>query len=472
MSKLGAIVIGDVMVDYLVRGRVARLAAEAPVPVLVPGSTTICPGGAANVAANLAAMGVPTLLVGATGIDPASRDLEQACGDVSNLHIRLVRRPDNHTLTRTRYVTGNNHLLRVDGDDRLTSNPAELLQIIEQACESGDVKIMVVVDHGKGTLSEIGFQLAAVCARYKVIMVVDAKPAALDRYVGASLIKVNAAEALEYVPDTGEHPAMLFEDVSSQADVLARKMLSKLQTSVVVVTTGDSGAVIACGTAAWRRPAATTNVVDTTGAGDTFLAALAKQMLSSRYIVDAVDWANQAAAVAVGQLGTTIVSLGDVAERLASKPGVTLTHEEVIAVVQKWKNNGDTVVFTNGCFDLLHHGHVELLQSASRLGRRLVVAVDTDVSVKALKGEGRPVQDQSTRVDAVSHFADAVTLFSSDELSGLISKMLPNVLVKGSEYEDKKIVGADRVLAEGGQVKFVSMVPGVSTTTILVAAAS
>lgn len=467
MSKLSAVVIGDVMVDYLVRGVSTRMAPEAPVPVFTPKSTDVLPGGAANVAANLAAMGVKTLLIGAVGRDSAGRDLEHACSKVHDLHVRLVVGNDSTTVTRTRYAVNSSYLLRVDSAGTLNVNAAEVLQTLTQALDSGEVNVVVVADYGRGTMQDISFQLVGLCAKYKVPLIVDAKPACLQQYAGASLVKVNLSEAAEYVSSWCGHLAMLYDDVSSQAEVVAKKMLEQLRTPVVIVTTGEHGAVVVCGNYAASRCGVSVVAVDTTGAGDTFLAAITRQFGLSATLSEAVDWANLASSIAVGRMGTAVVSLGDVAEQKASQPPGVITHDEAIALVKKWKDEGDTVVFTNGCFDLFHAGHMSLLRTAGSMGRRLVVAVDSDESVRAAKGADRPRQTTAQRAESVSYYADAVVVFNGRELDSLVSRMLPSVLVKGAEYEGKRVVGADAVLADGGHLRFVEMVPDISTTAII-----
>ncbi|MEP9351162.1 D-glycero-beta-D-manno-heptose-7-phosphate kinase [Xanthobacter sp. KR7-225] len=463
-------VIGDVMVDRYITGSVSRISPEAPVPVLVHGHERIVPGGAANVAANAAALGARVRLVGLVGRD---READLLCaalaahpGVALDLMVRDAGRP---TITKTRVMSGRQQIVRIDAET-IAPPEAGLLEALLAAVAEAvrGARVLVLSDYAKGLLSDTVIAAAIAAAQAAgVPVVVDPKRRTFEAYRGASLVTPNRSELATAtgLPDaTDAEAARAAEAASAQfgGDVL--------------VTRAEKGMTL------WRRggqvlhvPAKAREVFDVSGAGDTALAALAVSLAAGQPLEASVHLANAAAAVAVGKLGTAVVTRAELLAALEEAgtpgmaPGALLSAHDAARVIAEWRAAGARVVFTNGCFDLLHPGHVALLEAAAREGDRLVVALNTDASVKRLKGEGRPVQDEAARARVMGALrcVDLVVLFDEDTPLRLIETLRPDVLVKGADYREDEVVGADVVKAHGGRVALVPLVEGRSTSALV-----
>ncbi len=468
-------VIGDVMVDRYIVGSVTRISPEAPVPVLVHGEDRIVPGGAANVAANAAALGAPVVLVGLMGDDTAAAELRAALGYFPGIVLdHLVTDPDRPTITKTRVMSGRQQIVRIDAEQTRAPSAAMTDALIAAALRAiAGAAVVVLSDYAKGVLSDavVGAIMAAAKAK-GVPVIVDPKRRTFEAYAGASLVTPNRRELAEA---TG-----LPDDTDAQA-ALAAEAAGRQFGGDVLVTRAEKGMTL------WRQsgdvlhvPAEAREVFDVSGAGDTALAALAVSRASGQSLEASVVIANAAAALAVAKLGTAVVTRAELRAALEDSaartehPGALVSRDEARRIVAAWRANGTKVVFTNGCFDLLHPGHVSLLEQAARHGDRLVVGLNTDASVRRLKGPTRPLQDEAARARVMGALrcVDLVVLFEEDTPLETITALLPDVLVKGADYAPHQVVGADVVIAQGGELVLVDLVSGQSTSSLVAKARS
>ena len=463
-------VIGDVMVDRYIVGSVNRISPEAPVPVLVHGAERIVPGGAANVAANAAALGAPVLLVGLVGADAEAAQLADALAAHPGIDLSgLVADTARPTITKTRVMSGRQQIVRIDAE--VLSPPAEetvarLVAAVEAAVARSAV--VVLSDYAKGVLCDRVIAAAIAAARAAgVPVIVDPKRRTFEAYAGASLVTPNR---LELAAATG-----LPDGTDAEAAAAAAAAGAQFGGDVLV-TRAEKGMTL------WRRdgrvlhvPAQAREVFDVSGAGDTALAALAVSLASGHTLETSVYFANAAAAVAVGKIGTAVVTRAELNAALdasvpeGAEPGALVDTPRAAAIIAGWQAAGARVVFTNGCFDLVHPGHVSLLEAAAREGDRLVVALNTDASVRRLKGETRPVQDEAARARVIGALrcVDLVVLFEEDTPLELITALGPDVLVKGADYREDQVVGGEVVKARGGRVALVPLVAGRSTSALV-----
>ncbi len=463
------ICIGDVMLDRFVYGQVSRISPEAPVPVLSRHQDTAMPGGAANVARNLATLGLAPVLVGVIGSDEAGealqRVLTQDCGVDAALVTGLYRR----TAVKTRLVAGGQQLLRLDDEtceliDSTTE--ADVLGALEQAATNGAAAI-IISDYAKGALTDaILARAVALGSQLGIPVIADPKGVDFGRYGPVDILKPNA----------GEFAAAIGRPAQGDAEVEAGLIhaLEQWPAQAIVVTRAARGMSFAArGQPVRHLSGQAREVFDVSGAGDTSLAALAAALIGGADLEAAVACAIAASGLAVGKSGTAAVSADEVMLALDG-PGTgaeapVLSQADLVAQVRSWRMAGLRVGFTNGCFDILHAGHLSLLEAARAGCDRLVVAVNSDSSVKRLKGPSRPVNPESARARLLSALkaVAAVTIFNEDTPLELVRAVEPDLLVKGGDYARDQIVGADLVEARGGQVLIVPVVAGFSTTRIL-----
>lgn len=463
-------VIGDVIVDHYVTGSVSRISPEAPVPVLVHGAERIVPGGAANVAANAAAMGAPVMLVGLVGRDARADELRNALATYPGIALDgLVTDPARPTITKTRVMSGRQQIVRIDAEDTCAPSASVEAALIAAALAAVQKsRIVVLSDYAKGVLTDaVIAAIMEVANAAGVPVIVDPKRRTFEAYRGASFVTPNRRELAEAtgLPDTTDADA-----------VLAAEAAGAQFGGDVLVTRAEKGMTL------WRRsgevlhvPAEAREVFDVSGAGDTALAALATSLAAGEPVETAVRTANAAAAIAVGKLGTAVVTRAEVAAALDRvlpqevAPGSLVSRARARDIVKGWRAGGASVVFTNGCFDLIHPGHVTMLEAAAAQGDRLVVGLNTDASVRRLKGPERPLQDEvaRARVMGAMRCVDLVVLFEEDTPQEIISELLPDVLVKGADYRPEEVVGADVVAANGGRLVLVDIVSGRSTSALV-----
>ncbi len=463
-----ALVVGDLMLDRYLWGKVERVSPEAPVPVVLLDKENSRPGGAANVAANLAGLGLPCRLLGCVGEDDAGKQLVAAVAESGVETGAIVCLPQRPTITKTRIVGGHQQILRVDRESAAPFSADELqrLEAAVRQAMSGAPAIVILSDYAKGVLHPEICQLAISLAKAAHIPVlVDPKGRDYSKYRGATTLTPNRRETSEACGGIADIDALL-----DAADALRQA----LELEFFAVTRSEEGISLIEQDRRMHIPAMARQVFDVSGAGDTVIATLAAGMVAGLNHYDALHLANLAAGVVVGQVGTVPISRDELLAELAvedvqEQADKVCDLARLQARVAGWRAGGQRVVFTNGCFDLLHAGHVTYLEAARKLGDRLIVGLNTDRSVSALKGPTRPVihEQDRARVMAALEAVDVVILFDEDTPLTLIQAVKPDVLVKGDDYTEEQVVGGVEVKSWGGKVALVPIVPGRSTSNII-----
>ena len=459
-DRAAVLVVGDVMLDRYWHGSASRISPEAPVPVVRVTRTEDRPGGAANVALNIAALGASAVLVGVTGQDEAAAALVEQLRSVG-VHTDFQQLAGQPTIVKLRAMSRQQQLLRMDFEERFEVDAAALLQQVVSRLDS--VKVLVLSDYGKGSL--VNHQELIQAARAKgVAVLADPKGTDFSIYRGATLLTPNQAE-FEAVAGVCTDEQQLLER--------GTLMLQDLELEALLVTRGEQGmTLIRKDQPALHLPAQAREVFDVTGAGDTVISTLATALAAGEELPEAMHLANVAAGIVVGKLGTATISAPELRRAVQGE----LRHgrgmlglQQLKAAVADAKARGERVVFTNGCFDILHAGHVHYLEQARELGDRLIVAVNDDASVTALKGPGRPINSVDRRMAVLAGLGavDWVTSFADDTPRALLEQLQPDVLVKGGDYGVDGVVGADIVRAYGGEVRVLGLVENSSTTAIV-----
>ena len=461
------LVVGDVMLDRYTWGDVERISPEAPVPVVRVMHQSDQPGGAANVAMNIATLGASSTLVGFCGEDAESYALEHLLRDGS-VQPHLTRVAGHPTTTKLRIVGGRQQMLRLDREqiDGYSQDAFSALKAqIDSALQSADA--VILSDYGKGVLTEEICQQIISHARSRGIPVlVDPKQRSFTRYRGATTICPNLHElsTATGVP-TRNLDALL---------AAGQQMVKELHLDSLTATLSEKGIALVRSGSRFIAPAQARQVFDVSGAGDTVIATLALALASGLPAEAAVQLANVAAGIAVSKVGTVpvradelLISLMPELETHAAEKVVTA--EGLRARAHAWRHAGQQITFTNGCFDILHIGHITLLESARREGDRLVVGINSDISVRGLKGPNRPVVGERERAQILASLSavDAVIIFDEPTPLCIIEALRPDVIVKGGDYSEETVVGAREVRSWGGRVKIVPTVEGFSTTGIL-----
>ncbi|OGT91653.1 MAG: bifunctional heptose 7-phosphate kinase/heptose 1-phosphate adenyltransferase [Gammaproteobacteria bacterium RIFOXYD12_FULL_61_37] len=455
------LVLGDVMMDRYWHGPASRISPEAPVPVVRVEQEEFRPGGAANVALNIRALGGHCLLMGLTGDDEMARVLAARLQG-SGVDCRFERMASFPTITKLRIISRHQQLIRLDFEDGFPGfDPASLLEGFSRLLPTVDV--VVLSDYGKGTLRHPQAFIRAARNAGKPVLV-DPKGMDFGKYAGATLITPNLHE-FEAVAGVCE--------AEDELAVRGELMIAEQGLDALLITRGEQGmTLLEKGRQARHMPTRAREVFDVTGAGDTVIATLASGLATGISLEAATLMANAAAGVAVGKLGTATVS-GDelylaLHDEQAAGHGI-IGEESLVSALAAARARGETIVLTNGCFDILHAGHVTYLEEAGKLGDRLVVAVNADETVRALKGDDRPVNTlvQRMRVLAALGCVDWVVPFAEETPERLICRLKPDFLVKGGDNDPDRIPGAACVREAGGQVLALTYVDGVSTTQIV-----
>ncbi|MEG0278258.1 MAG: bifunctional D-glycero-beta-D-manno-heptose-7-phosphate kinase/D-glycero-beta-D-manno-heptose 1-phosphate adenylyltransferase HldE [Morganella sp. (in: enterobacteria)] len=460
-QKAVVLVVGDVMLDRYWHGPTSRISPEAPVPVVKVTEIEERPGGAANVAMNIASLGANSRLVGLTGIDDAARALTERLNEV-NVRCDFVGLPTHPTITKLRVLSRNQQLLRLDFEEGFADvDPQPMLERIEQALPH--IGALVLSDYAKGALAHVE-EMIALARKSGVPVLIDPKGTDFARYRGATLLTPNMSE---------------FEAVAGKctdnADIEEKglKVIRDFDLQALLITRSEQGmSLLRQGMPALHLPTLAQEVFDVTGAGDTVIGVLATSLAAGKTLDESCALANAAAGVVVGKIGTSTVSPVELenAVRGRSENGFgVMTESELHQAVVAARQRGEKVVMTNGCFDILHAGHVSYLANARKLGDRLIVAVNSDASTKRLKGESRPVNplDQRMIVLGALGAVDWVVPFEEDTPQRLIAAVLPDILVKGGDYRPEEIAGSEEVWAAGGEVKVLNFEDGISTTNII-----
>ncbi|MCU1497019.1 MAG: D-beta-D-heptose 1-phosphate adenosyltransferase [Acidimicrobiales bacterium] len=459
------VVLGDVMLDEYVVGEVARTSPEAPVPVVAVRERWSSLGGAANVARQVAAFGAAVELVGSVGRDAAGDRVVAACAE-AGVGTALLQRPTDGrpTTVKQRVVAGRQQIVRIDVEEIGALAEGTLQALVDRLAEGSRPDVMVVSDYAKGFVTPA--LVAAVVAlgrRWDVPVLVDPKAADFGRYRGATLVKANR---LEFEAAIGRR---LGDEPEVELLVPAEELRRRSGIDQLVVTLGARGMVVLDGDhpLVLRQPSE--EVFDVSGAGDTVIALLALGLAAGLTTGDAARLANVGSGIAVRKPGVAVVEPDELAEHGHGGARLWATADAAATAVADWRRQGQRVVFTNGCFDLLHPGHLHLLRQAAAEGDRLVVGINGDASVRALKGPDRPVTPAAVRAGSVASVegVDAVVVFDEPDPGALIDRLGPDVLVKGADYDVADIVGRGSVEQRGGRVVTVGLLPGWSTTEVL-----
>jgi D-beta-D-heptose 7-phosphate kinase/D-beta-D-heptose 1-phosphate adenosyltransferase len=462
LAQARVLVVGDVLIDRFVEGRVSRVSPEAPVPVLKHAAERALLGGAGNVVANILAYGARASLVALTGADAGAEELAGLCAGFPRLKTHFVRDRSRPTTMKTRYLAGWHQLLRVDAEEVHPTAQAIADRLIAKAVAAiPKAGAVVLSDYAKGVLDTATIKaIIAVARRAGVPVIVDPKKSDPAIFAGATLLTPNLEEMAQFSGIRAE------DDASAEA--ACRAVLAKVGIDAILVTRGAGGMTL-CerGKPALQVPAETHRVFDVTGAGDTVIATIATALAIGEPLADAIRLANVAAGIVVTKPGTATVLPGELRQALGELRSASLVDaDEAAERVATWRAQGLRVGFTNGCFDLLHQGHLYSLGQAARRVDRLVVGLNSDASTRRLKGPGRPVQDESTRaaVLAALRFVDLVVAFEEDTPEALIKKLTPSILFKGADYAEHEVAGGDHVKAHGGKVELLPLLKGHSTT--------
>jgi D-beta-D-heptose 7-phosphate kinase/D-beta-D-heptose 1-phosphate adenosyltransferase len=458
--------IGDVMLDRFISGDVERISPEAPIPILQIENEKIMLGGAGNVARNISSLGGSVRFISVIGEDTAGEDIEKMLINDLSLDVHLVVDPSRTSSQKSRFVAGNQQMLRADME---TVHPVsdEIANIILEIAEEElpECGALMLSDYGKGVLSDdVLSRLINLARGQNKPVIIDPKGSDYSCYKGAMLITPNRKE-LEYA--TG----MQTNTDTNIIDACNHLISTAGIEGVLVTRSSDGMSLIMRDQDAWHLPADARAVFDVSGAGDTVAAAISLSLAAGGGLKNAATLANSAAGIVVGKVGTATVQMIEVLSTLSDGKINPATHpvlddKSALRQISAWQTQGLSVGFTNGCFDILHNGHQFLLQQAADSCDKLIVAINTDASTRKLKGGDRPVNNEINRAVLLSSLkmVDAVILFDDKTPLRLIQLLRPNVLIKGADYEENKIVGADFVKAHGGRVVRAKLTDGLSTT--------
>jgi len=453
------VVIGDAMLDRYWHGDTYRISPEAPVPIVKIERDEYRVGGAANVALNLASLGCRTSLISIIGDDENGKQLSKMLFE-QKVDCHFVFSEKGKTISKLRVIGRHQQLIRLDFEDKFSCQVQQIIEKLAALIDKAD--LIILSDYAKGTLSDVHKLIQYIHRKHKKV-IVDPKSADLSIYRGADLL----------TPNLGEFEAMV--GVCANQDEIVSKgvaCLEHIDIKGLLVTRGAQGMTLVQSTEPpLHVQAIAQEVFDVTGAGDTVVAVMAACMASNMELSRATFVANLAASLVVARLGTAVVSKMELNQALLAlerknAPSGILTVEQLVQEIETRKKKQQSVVMTNGCFDVLHAGHVHYLQQARWLGDCLIVAVNDDQSVKRLKGSERPIYSLEQRMQVLAALAcvDYVVAFSEDTPKELIEKVTPNVLVKGGDYQVADVAGAAHVIASGGKVEILDFVPGCSST--------
>lgn len=467
LAGVRVLTVGDLMLDRFVYGAVDRISPEAPVPVLRIERESIMLGGVGNVARNLRALGASVCLVAVMGRDQAARDIKGLLRDDVEIESHLIEDDARPTTIKTRYIAGSQQMMRADRERIVPVADGLEQDIIDRAiADLAEAKAMVLSDYGKGVLTEpVLRRLLDAAAERGVPVVVDPKGNDYRRYAGATLVTPNRRELTEATGQSAASDEAIVETASA--------LIASSGVKGVLVTRSQDGMSLVRGDGSdpLHLPATAREVYDVSGAGDTVVATLAAALGSGIAIEDACRLANVAAGIVVAKMGTATAAASEMAASLRQREldigeSKTVTLDQARALAEAWRRQGLKVGFTNGVFDLLHPGHVSLIRQARSACDRLIVGLNSDSSVKRLKGDSRPIQNDASRALVLGSLAsvDAVVIFPDDTPLAVIEALKPDVLVKGADYTVATVVGADIVQSYGGRVMLAVLEDGHSTT--------
>ncbi|WP_257283717.1 bifunctional D-glycero-beta-D-manno-heptose-7-phosphate kinase/D-glycero-beta-D-manno-heptose 1-phosphate adenylyltransferase HldE [Endozoicomonas sp. SESOKO1] len=455
------LVIGDIMLDRYWHGATSRISPEAPVPVVKVGQIEDRPGGAGNVALNIATLGAPAWVIGATGDDEAADTLQTRL-EAAGIYCSFARIPGVPTITKLRVISQHQQLIRLDHEETFDGLSPDVIE--EKAARLiHNLGAIVLSDYSKGTLQG-SQQLIRLARSHNIPVLVDPKGSSFERYRGATVITPNLKEF-----ETIVGPCRSEEELVKKG----QQLLKELELGALLITRSEHGmTLIRENEPEVHFPARAREVFDVTGAGDTVISVLAASLAAGCDMPQAAGLANIAAGIVVGKLGTASVSMPELRREVNRELGAergAVSAEQLMVAIEDARAHGEKIVFTNGCFDILHAGHVGYLEQARKQGDRLVLAINGDASVTRLKGEGRPINpvDRRMAVLAGLEAVDWVVSFDEDTPENLIRAIKPDVLVKGGDYSLDEVVGAPIVHEYGGEVKVLAFLENCSTTAIV-----
>lgn len=459
-------IVGDIMLDEYAVGEVDRISPEAPVPVLRVRDVEYRLGGAANVARQVAALGAHTSLAGLVGQDVAGARILKLCEE-SGIDARAVQQLDDRQSSRKlRALARHQQLVRLDWEQATPCPSAPARGMVERLKAERVPDIVILSDYAKGVLTpELMAGIVEALAPSAVRIVVDPKRPDFSAYSGAGVITPNLREL-------GIAAGRTFDpDDTESIAASAQSLVRDARVEALVVKRGERGMLVVPAREPWLAiPAKGRDIFDTTGAGDTVVAVLATALACGATFAEAAYLANAAAGIVVGKIGTVSAEPGEIAEALSDESAhKTFDRAELVARVNNWRAVGKCIVFTNGCFDLLHAGHLSLLHQAAKCGDKLVLGVNSDASVQRLKGPGRPVVPQHERAAMLAALTcvDAVTIFDEATPLETVQAIRPDILVKGQDYHIEQVIGRDVVESRGGRVVLVPLLPEKSTTALI-----
>lgn len=454
------LVVGDVMLDCYWRANANRISPEAPVPIASITGTHDRAGGAANVAQNISALGSQVTLLGAIGDDDEGAALE-AILQQQNIQTRFVKSKSIRTTSKIRVVSRNQQLIRLDFDDKAHHCAKEVAEVFSLNVKTSS--IVILSDYGKGVLSDVQAIIQIANNNGKRV-VVDPKGSDFSKYKDASVITPNYSEFCEVVGEC---------DSEQQIYDRAKNLCAENNFEAVLITRSEKGITLVMRDGSVSNfPAQMREVYDVTGAGDTVISAFAMSLASDQDFEQAAHVANIAASIVVGKFGAATISAEELTQGMLNYecPTSKLVSADLLAKrIEDAHAKNQLVVFTNGCFDVLHKGHAHLLREAATFGDLVVVALNSDDSVRRLKGAERPINNLQDRAEMLSYFSsvDWVVSFNEDTPEALIKRLNPDVLVKGGDYSPNDIVGAHYIKQRGGDIKIIPFVEGYSTSRII-----
>lgn len=460
-NKASILVIGDIMLDRYWFGEASRISPEAPVPVVKIKQIDERPGGAANVALNIASLGAKVILIGITGNDTSSHVLAKQL-DEANVNHDLYHLPTMPTIAKLRVISHHQQLIRLDFEEKFpVYDPVDLMHLYKQYLPL--VNLVILSDYNKGTLQNAS-ELITLAKEKKIPVLVDPKGNDFTIYRHADVITPNLKE-FEFIVG----PCHNDEEIARKG----QEFLRYHQIESLLLTRGERGMVlIQKNKEMISLPAHAHEVYDVTGAGDTVIAIFGAAFASEASKKDAMILANLGASLVVAKLGAASVTVAELKAALQDTPissQALVQEDQLLIEIRQAKNKGKKIVFTNGCFDLLHRGHLTYLKQAKKLGDHLIVAVNDDLSVKNLKGHTRPINTLVDRMSLLAHLnmVDWVVSFSDNTPCRLLKKLQPDILVKGGDYTIDEVVGANIVRSYGGQVRVLGAVENISTTIMI-----
>ncbi len=464
------LVAGDIMLDRYLWGNVERISPEAPVPVVKLYRRSYMPGGAANVALNLSSLGFQVDLAGFVGNDREGTILVSELLNKGVNVQNVISLSDRPTITKTRVIGGHQQMVRVDEEDLSPYDPLHIQKLVTalESCIENRPGAVILSDYGKGVvIPDLSRRAISRCRNCGIPVLVDPKGADFSKYEGASAITPNMKELSAAVTVSLDSIDCIIDSGNS--------LISELGLDFMVVTRGEKGMILLEEKSSLEIPTQAKDVFDVSGAGDTVIATLAGALACGFSREDSVRLSNLAAGIVVGKVGTAPVEKAELLEALSREEELPLQGKiyrglsSLLSKVERWRDEGKTIAFTNGCFDIIHSGHIMYLERSGQECNRLIVGVNSDDSVRRLKGSARPVNSQEDRMSVLAALScvDAVVLFGEDTPLGLIEAIRPDVIVKGNDYTEEQVVGAPRVRSWGGRVVLVPVLHGRSTTGMI-----